>query len=88
MTVAVVGRTRDRSVIGQMVDFAKAIPYYLPTGAARNEEQLRVVEDQLAHTPCRCGRSDVETIWPDRDSALLLAKRWSRPRTPSRNQAS
>jgi hypothetical protein len=28
-----IGRTLDRSVIGQMVDFAKALPYYLPTDA-------------------------------------------------------
>ncbi|HUF72275.1 MAG TPA: hypothetical protein VMR74_05185 [Gammaproteobacteria bacterium] len=81
MNVALVGRTRDRSVIGQMVDFAKAIPYYVPIGTGRDEARLRVVEDQLAHTPCRCGRSDAETIWPDRDSALLLAERWSKQKT-------
>ena len=32
MGIAVVGRTRDRSVTGQMVDFAKAVPYYIPMG--------------------------------------------------------
>jgi hypothetical protein len=81
MGIAVVGRTRDRSVTGQMVDFAKAIPYYIPVGAASDNDVLRLAEDKLAHTPCRCGRSDAEVIWPDRDSARLLVERWSRPKT-------
>lgn len=81
MKVARVGRTRDRSVTGQLVDFAKAIPYYVPIGAAADDATLRLVEDQLAHTPCLCGRSEADTIWPDRDSARLLAERWSKQKT-------
>ena len=81
MNVALVGRTRDRSVTGQMVDFARVIPYYVPIGAARDDARLRLVEDQLAHTPCRCSRSSASTIWPDQDSERLLAERWSKHRT-------
>jgi Domain of unknown function (DUF6933) len=81
MNVALVGRTRDRSVTGQLVDFAKVLPYYVPIGTARDEARLRLVEDKLADTPCRCGRSDADTIWPDRDSARLLAERWSDRKT-------
>ena len=81
MDVARVGRTRDRSVMGQLVDFAKAIPYYIPVGTAVDGARLRLAEDKLAHTPCLCGRSEAETIWPDRDSARLLTERWSKPKT-------
>ena len=81
MDVALVGRTQDRSVTGQMVDFAKAVPYYMAVGTARDHATLQLVEDKLGHTPCRCGRSDAETIWPDRDSARLLAVRWSEQKT-------
>lgn len=80
MDAALVGRTRDRSVTGQLVDFAKVLPYYIPIGAANVDASLRLVEDKLAHTPCRCGRSDADTIWPDRDSAQLLVECWSRPK--------
>ena len=76
MNIVVVGRTRDRSVTGQMVDFAKAIPYYIPVGGL-DDSTLRLAEDRLGETPCRCGRSDAKTIWPARDAARLLAERWS-----------
>ena len=77
MNVAVVGRTRNRSVTGQMVDFAKAIPYYIPVGGL-DDSMLRIAEDRLGETPCRCDRSDAETIWPAQYAARLLAERWSR----------
>jgi hypothetical protein len=80
MDHAVVGRTRDRSVTGQMVDFAKAVPYYIPMGEL-DGSTLRFAEDRLGETPCRCGRSDAETVWPARDAARLLAERWSAAKT-------
>lgn len=52
MDVALVGRTLDRSITGQLVDFAKAIPYYIPIGQAGNEAAIHFAEDRLAHTPC------------------------------------
>jgi hypothetical protein len=72
-----VGRTQDRSVTGQMVDFAKAIPYYLPVNGW-DEAALRVVEDRLGKTPCLCGRVSAEAIWPAREALRLLVDRWSR----------
>lgn len=81
MDVALVGRTHDRSVTGQMVAFAKAIPYYIPIGSAGDDDMLRLAEDELGHTPCRSSRSNSDTIWPDRDSARLLAERWSEQKT-------
>jgi hypothetical protein len=52
MSTVRVGRTRDRSVLGQMVDFAKAIPYYLPVDGW-DASDLRATEERLGETPCR-----------------------------------
>lgn len=70
-----VGRTQDRSVTGQMVDFARAIPFYLPIGGG-NTSTLRLVEDRLSGTPCRSSRTSSETIFPDR-TAVRLMEKWS-----------
>jgi len=80
MDLAVVGPTRDRSVTGQMVDFAKAVPYYVPMGDL-DGSMLRFAEDWLGETPCRSSRSDAATVWPARDAARLLAERWSATKT-------
>ena len=71
MKVVRVGRTLDRSVT--MVDFAKALSYYLPLNDW-GPPDLRLAEERLADTPCRCSSKD--TIWPKRDTILLLAARW------------
>ena len=78
MRTALVGRTRDSSVLGQMVEFAKIIPYFGPANTPVNEATLRLIEDELAHTPCRCDGSYANTIWRDRDSKRLLTQRWAK----------
>ena len=70
-----VGPTQDRSVTGTMVDFAKALPYYLPYGNWGTVE-LRIAEDKLSETPCRCSKSFKETIWPLDVTGKLLKERW------------
>jgi len=70
-----VGSTQDRSVTGTMVDFAKALPYYLPIDGWSNSE-LQSVEDRLSETPCRCSRSYEDTIWPLEVTHRLLKERW------------
>jgi hypothetical protein len=70
-----VGKTVDRSVTGQLVDFAKALPYYLPI-EDWDETTLRVAEDRLAETPCRSSRSFAEVIWPRRTAIHLLQATW------------
>lgn len=75
MSVVRVGRTQDRSLTGQMVDFAKAIPYYLPVNAW-NELTLGLAEDRLAETPCLCARSFAEVIFPVDMTKELLAVHW------------
>jgi hypothetical protein len=76
MDTARVGRTRDRSITGQMVDFAKATPCYLPADGW-DDSTLRLAEDRLSETPCLAGRSFAETIFPDRTAARLLHERWA-----------
>lgn len=75
MDVAYVGRTSDRSVIGTMVDFARAIPYYLPVNGW-DEASLRLAEERLSETPCRCARRGVDVIFPARTAIQLLKTRW------------
>ena len=70
-----VGRTVDRSVMGQMVDFAKAVPHYLPV-QEWDESTLRVAEEKLAETPCRASRRFEEVIFPDRAAVQLLEAAW------------
>lgn len=69
-----VGRTLDRSITGQLVDFAKAVPCYLPVNGW-DEGTLREVEDRLAETPCLCDRS-AGTVWPGETAIRLLDNRW------------
>jgi hypothetical protein len=70
-----VGRTIDRSITGQMVDFAKALPYYLPTGEW-GPATLADVEERLARTPCLARRAFDEVIFPDRAAIRLLREAW------------
>ena len=69
-----VAATNDRSVVGTMVDFVKAVPYYLPEAGRWSEAELYSAEAKLAVTPCRCKTPD--TVFPDRKAPALLAARW------------
>ena len=70
-----VGRTRDRSVMGTMVEFAKVLPFYLPEDGW-DDYDLLLAELKLAQTPCRCGPSFREAIWPVEHAVKLLEERW------------
>jgi hypothetical protein len=70
-----IGPTADRSVLGIMVDFAKAVPLYLDPGHW-NESTLQLVEDRLAETPCHAGRSFERVIFPKKKTLELLRKKW------------
>lgn len=70
-----VGPTRDRSVTGALVNFAKDIPYYLPV-RAWNTATLHDPEDRLAKTPCRVVGPFKNVIFPERTAPKLLAERW------------
>jgi len=70
-----VAPTVDRSVLGIMVDFAKAIPYYLEPGREA-AEALEVVEDRLADTPCHAALSRDRVIFPNLKAPELLRAKW------------
>jgi hypothetical protein len=75
MDPVLVGPTADRSVIGIMVDFARAVPYYLESGQW-TDATLRLVEDRLAETPCHAGSSEDRVIFPERKAPDLLRAKW------------
>ena len=70
-----VARTENRSVLGQMVDFAKMLPFYLPENGW-NESDLRVAEDRLAETPCRASGRFEDVIFPRETTLRLLESKW------------
>lgn len=71
-----VAATNDRSVVGTMVDFIKAVPYYLPEGIRWGLDELYIAEAKLADTPCRCTSRDA--VFPDQRASALLAARWAK----------
>jgi hypothetical protein len=75
MATVEIGPTADRSVLGIMVDFAKALPLYLDPGRW-NESTLQLVEDRLAETPCHAGRTFERVIFPKKKTLELLRMKW------------
>jgi len=75
MTPLRVARTRDRSVLGTLVDFVKVIPFYLPV-RGWDDTTLPFLEGRLAETPCRCAGRDEQVIWPGEDTIRFLWNRW------------
>ena len=76
MSRVATGATRDRSILGIMVDFAKAVPYHLEPGYW-DDTSLALVEDRLAETPCYAGRSLDQVVFPERKAPELLRARWA-----------
>lgn len=76
MSAVVVGKTTDRSVTGQMVDFAKHLTYYLPDNGW-NEWDLHAAENKLAEMPCRASGPFDKVIFPQDATLRLLADAWS-----------
>jgi hypothetical protein len=74
MELVRVSKTRDRSVLGVLVDFGKLLPYYLPEGW--NEGDFIEAEGKLQTTPCYCSRPAREVVVPDRDTPTALRDRW------------
>jgi hypothetical protein len=70
-----IGPTVDRSVLGIMVDFARAIPFCLESGQW-DDRSLRVVEDRLAETPCHASQRVERVVLPNKKGLELLQARW------------
>lgn len=75
MVPVAIAPTVDRSVVGIMVDSAKAIPSYLPMGGW-DAATLRFVEARLAETPCHATRPFEQVVFPARQAVKLLGERW------------
>lgn len=75
MEPVVVSTTCDRSVLGSLVEFSKAVPFYLPFGWGSTT--LHVVEAQLAETPCRSAGPFRDVVFPDRKAPELLLAKWA-----------
>jgi hypothetical protein len=73
-----VGRTRNRSTVGILMEFTLTIP---PTTNEPRLGSLAEIEAWLARVPCRASHRDC--IWPDKKSLELLEARWgSAPPVP------
>ena len=85
MASVAVGPTVDRSVLGIMVDFAKAVPYHLEPGQW-GETTLRIVEERLAATPCHAALSWDRVIFPEKKTPEVLRAKWlaNTPLQPTR----
>ena len=85
MASVAVGPTVDRSVLGIMVDFAKAVPYHLESGQW-GETTLRIVEERLAATPCHAALSWDRVIFPEKKAPEVLRAKWlaNTPLQPTR----
>ena len=86
MASVAVGPTVDRSVLGIMVDFAKAVPYHLEPGQW-GETTLRIVEERLAATPCHAALSWDRVIFPEQKAPEVLRAKWLRTHRCSRRGA-
>ena len=75
MASVAVGPTVDRSVLGIMVDFAKAVPYHLEPGQW-GETTLRIVEERLAATPCHAALSWDRVIFLEKKAPEVLRAKW------------
>lgn len=83
MHPVIVAPTADRSVLGTMVDFAKAVPYY--SGDLRTNRGLVGLEDWLAETPCRARLTDDRVVFPNRKAPDLLRTMWLANRAAHQN---
>lgn len=76
MHPVVIAPTVDRSVLGIMVDFARAIPSY-SRSTYRGAPGLPGLEDWLAGTPCHAASVQERVIFPDRKATELLLATWA-----------
>ena len=72
MQPVVIAKTTSRSVLGSMVEFAKAIPYYLDM-AEEQDRPLDFIEDNLGRFPCHVGG---EWFYPIARANEQLQNRW------------
>lgn len=75
MSPVVTAATSDRSVLGTLTDFAKAIPYYADA-VTMEPKSLSGLEAWLAQTPCRSLSIGDRVVFPDRKALDVLRSKW------------
>lgn len=75
MDPVAIAPTRDRSVLGVMVDSAKTIPYHLDVGLW-DETTLPFVEARIAQTPWGVGKGYSNYVYAVDAVPRLLSERW------------
>ena len=75
MSDAVVAPTRDRSILGILVDIGQTVPFHLDAGHW-DDSTLPVVEARLAQTPWFAAKSRSEVIFARDEVPRLLIDRW------------
>jgi hypothetical protein len=76
MATVLIEPTLDRSIVGIMVEFAKALPDH-PAFGQFDETRLASVEDWLAETPCHANGLDEDVVFPDTKAPELLQQKWA-----------
>ena len=75
MTPVIIGGTKDRSVLGSLIEFCRLAELSLPINGW-DETSLPEIETFLQGTPCRCGGRFEDTIFPADKTRRLLEERW------------
>lgn len=75
MVPVVSGATVDRSILGTLNDFAKAMPYYLDSLTPK-PKSLAGLEAWLAQTPCHSASIGDRVVFPDRKAPDVLRTKW------------
>ena len=75
MEPVVVANTIDRSVLGVMVEFGKAVPFYMES-RGWDFSTLPFVEARLAQTPCFASGPFDKVVFPEVAAPQLLTARW------------
>lgn len=76
MERVVVAPTRDRSVLGILVDFGSLLQHHVHRTGWHDAAMLEA-EAHLEGTPCYASRRFAEVIFPVKTAPSLLAARWS-----------
>ena len=75
MSPVVIAPTRDRSVLGVLVDTAKSVPFFLEAGRW-DDTTLPFIEAKLAQTPWHVARRSSDVVFPYKAAPRLLVDRW------------
>lgn len=75
MDPVVTAPTADRSVVGILVEFTLAVPYYAESDTP-GEKTLVGLEEWLQQTPCHAASINDRVVFPDQKAPALLRARW------------